>query len=92
MDRWRWSILERKDDSTLDFLMSNLGETVSGLLKCLKKVDVHTGTMWEDVQEGGEDHPLYKCLKCNNPYNINSPCPDYRSKYNYHKKKVGEDV
>ena len=77
-------------DKTLNFLLNNLEGTVSDLTRCLKKIDPK-GTTWQDVKDAGESHGLYKCLKCNNPYNIGDVCYDFRSKYYFHKKKLGEN-
>ena len=72
-------------DRTLDFLLNNLNGSVSDLVRCLKKIDPK-GTTWQDVYDTGEKHPLYKCLKCNNPYNIGDVCYDFRSKYYFFNK------
>ena len=79
------------NDDTKQFLLDNLEGTVSDLVRCLKKIDFGRGTMWQDVKDAGESHGLYKCLKCNDPYNVREECFDYRSKYYFHKKGLGDD-
>ena len=63
---------------------------LDGVLECLLKKVMRSGTTLDDVLRSGKDHDLYECIECDDPYNSLGQCHNYRSLFYYHMKKVKE--